>query len=125
LHTNPKNFSTTETFRKSVKHLIWLMVVAGKVGSSFAAESRHSAIKVIPSPQQAELKGAGFKPTAIAAIGVTDDAADRFAAHLLQETLRETHGIDASILSQPRTMNPHSLWLGVENSPPPSPALQP
>src|SRR5580700_7385839 len=114
-----------ELLRIAVKCLIWLMAVTCAVGSSLVAESSHVALDVVPQPQQVEIKGAGFRPVATTMIRVTDDPADRFAADLLTQALRGTHGIDPPIVTQSQTNGPHLLWLGDRNAPPPSPALPP
>src|ERR1700722_13581148 len=111
LHTEPKSFLTQGFFREVTKRLICLMLAAGAVGSGVAAGSAAPLRELIPLPQQVEIKGAGFKPDAMTTIHATGDPADRFAANLLAEALRGTHGIDASINLESRAANLHSLRL--------------
>jgi hypothetical protein len=108
----------------AMKCLIWLMVFC-VAGSLLAAESPPPSLELVPSPQQVGIKGAGFRPGASTAIRVTDDPADRFAAHLLEEALRGSRGIDAPIVTQSQADNLHFLWLEDGNTPPISPALPP
>ncbi len=70
-----------------------------------------SAVQVIPQPRQISEGRAAFPPSSGRLIVTSDTPADRFAARLLQESIRQTHGVDCRIIpSLPK--NDHRLWLG-------------
>ncbi|MCX6992949.1 MAG: family 20 glycosylhydrolase [Kiritimatiellaeota bacterium] len=62
---------------------------------------RENGVRSIPQPRQVDLAGKGFTPVKCAVIHVSNTSEDRFAASLLQNALRETHGIDLSVLLLP------------------------
>jgi len=83
------------------------------VAHTVCADSTAAVLQVIPQPREVKAAGAEFAPATARCIGVSDDAADRFAARLLQQTVRETHGIDCDIILLPQKFtNWHRLWLG-------------
>lgn len=97
-----------------LKYFVWVVTLVVVTARSFAAESLPSALEVIPQPQEIKITGSAFSPAAAKIISVSDTPADRFAAHLLQEVLRETHGIDCRIFPAQATTNLHQVWLGVK-----------
>jgi len=71
------------------------------------------SLQVVPQPCEVRAAGAGFEPAKARFICVSAGAADRFTARLLQEALRETHGVDGNVvLLPPQATNWHRLWLG-------------
>jgi len=87
-------------------------VVCGPQGA-FLSEAAPVALQVIPQLREVKVLGGGFEAAGARFIGVSEQAADRFAARLLQEALRETHGVDCRIVPlPPETANWHRLWLG-------------
>jgi hypothetical protein len=103
-----------------------LVVLVGLTTSAFGANQSRPTLEVIPQPREIKFTGAAFEPAAAKAISMSDSRADRFAVRLLQEAMRETHGIDANVfpLAQQRT-NLHQLWLGLKDRAPGHPALAP
>jgi len=83
-------------------------------------------LEVIPQPRRAKTTGRGFIADGSTVMRASDTAADRFAAMLLKEALRETHGIDCPVrLVQHVPGAEHELHLGqgdgTELVPPPLP----
>lgn len=71
------------------------------------------SLQIVPQPREVRAAGAGFEPAKARFICVSAGAADRFTARLLQEALRETHGVDGNVvLLPPQATNWHRLWLG-------------
>ena len=69
-------------------------------------------LEVIPQPRQVKHGRTGYRLTSACRIRVSDTTADRFAAMLLQEGLRQTHGIECDIHPVPlQTEADHELWL--------------
>ena len=56
------------------------------------------SLQVVPQPREVRAAGAGFEPAKARFICVSAGAADRFTARLLQEALRETHGVDGNVV---------------------------
>ena len=76
----------------------WLVVLVGLAPSAFGADQSRPTLEVIPRPREIKFAGAAFEPASAKVISVSDSRADRFAARLLQEALRETHGVDGDVL---------------------------
>ena len=71
------------------------------------------SLQVVPQPHEVSAAADGFEPAKARFICVSEDAADRFTARLLQEALRETHGVDCNLVLLPqKATNRHRLWLG-------------
>ncbi len=83
-------------------------------------------LDLIPQPQQVQISGKGFQPRQAQAISVADTPDSRFAARLLRQALRESHGIDCDILLQPAShAQPNGLTLSASDaavSPPLTPS---
>jgi len=96
--------------------LSWTLLACWSVSGIHTArtdEAAAPALQVIPQPREVKVSGAGFEAPQARFICVSDVAADRFAARLLRDTLRETHGIDGHVvLLPPKTTRWHRLWLG-------------
>ena len=76
------------------------LFVALFIAAGFVYCDRSSAdIQVIPAPQNVRQSGDGFDPAKLKFITVGNHPADRFAATLLQRSLRETHGVNCEIVS--------------------------
>lgn len=71
------------------------------------------SMQIVPQPHEVKPAGAGFEPAKAKFICVSEDVADRFTARLLREALRETHGVDCSLVLLPQeAASWHRLWLG-------------
>jgi hypothetical protein len=91
-----------------------------------SAGSTAALLQVIPQPREVHATGAEFAPSTARFIVVSDGDADRFAARLLQETVRETHGIDCDIVLLPqKSTNWHQLWLSATADVPAAPPTPP
>ena len=107
----------TKTFR-------WLVVLVSSTAAAFGAEQSRLPLEVIPQPHEIKFTGAAFEPNATNLISVSDRPADHFAARLVQEAMRETHGINNNIVLTPQdTTNLHQLWVGLKDQTPDHPAL--
>ena len=100
------------------ERLVRLITVAALLISwtrcAFAAEiAAPPSLQVIPQPRQVRVDGAEFDASHARFISVSDNPSDRLAARLLQETMRQTHGIDCDILLLPvQSPADHRLGLG-------------
>lgn len=101
-------------WRKScVRGALLVGLAASAPQTAFTNDSAPVALQVIPQPREVKVAGAGFEPSAARIICVSDSAANRLAARLLRDSLREAHGVDCSIvLLPPAATNGHQLWLG-------------
>ncbi len=72
-------------------------------GVAFGAPAGPPTLQLIPQPREVKPLAGGFEPATARFIGVSAPAADRFAARLLQEALRQSHGIDCPIVLWPQT----------------------
>ncbi len=94
-----------------------LFLIAG--GVSAAPPTAPVRLTVIPPPREVITgSGSGYDVTGAKVIVVSDDPADRFAARLLQQAVRETHGVDCAIV--PVAQESHSLRLAGRSEPPPA-----
>jgi len=106
------------------KRFRWLVVLVGSVTAVLGADQARIPLEVIPQPHEIRFTRAAFAPNTTNLINVSDKVADRFAARLLQEALRETHGINNNIVFTPQyTPNLHQLWMGLRDQTPDHPAL--
>lgn len=96
--------------------VVAMALVASWPARPARADTAASALQVIPQPRAVAALGPGFAPESAQSIFVSDDAADRFAARLLQESIRNTHAIDCGILLAPPMEGWHYLWLATQAS---------
>ena len=103
--------------------------ICGALLAGLAVSWPHTAfastnLQVIPQPHEVKVAGAAFEASTARFICVSDTAADRFAARLLQDAVRETHGVDCNIVPLPQTStNWHRLWLGSSANLPNAPTV--
>jgi hypothetical protein len=112
---------TPRSLRASLRRAVWGLGLALFLGgSAFIArggDASPARLQLIPQPHQWQATGPGFEAPAARCLCVTEGGADRFAARLVRDSLRETHGIDCELvaLAQPNT-NTHRLWLGTSTN---------
>jgi hypothetical protein len=91
---------------------------------ALCAENTSAFLDIIPTPREITATGEGFEPQTTKFIRVSDSPADRFAARLLRDAIRETDGMDCNILLlPPESTNWHRLWLGASDEQPATPPL--
>ncbi|MHB1485905.1 MAG: glycoside hydrolase family 20 zincin-like fold domain-containing protein [Saccharofermentanales bacterium] len=74
-------------------------------------------IEVIPQPQKIEYSKSNFNPDSSKVITVADIPENRFAARLLRQAIRETHGIDCEIvLTKPSAGTDNYLFISDEET---------
>jgi len=82
---------------------VMVLAASAVARPSMAFAAVQPSLQIVPQPREVRAAGAGF-------ICVSAGAADRFTARLLQEALRETHGVDGNVvLLPPQATNWHRL----------------
>lgn len=80
-----------------------------------ASNNPQCNLEVIPLPREIKYTETVFDAHSTKYIIVSDNTSDRFAAHLLQEALRGTHGINGQVIPVlQESSNTHQLWLGLD-----------